>query len=213
MSLHPPVPTPRDTTGTKQQAKNTSTSPLPPPTLRHLVPDDLHDTERLLTLFAQTQQQALIGKSESARLTFVAAAEHARVIGSTNPCGLFAALIHRQLWHYATDRDEDAAAARLKLHWYGREAPGRSAPTPRSVEPSALSKDAFMVRELHRELARAGFQGEAFGWVHRLYPEWTRARWDHAVAELTTAQQGWQRANAGNCLEECARVGGTTSAA
>ena len=31
------------------------------------------------------------------------------------------------------------------------------------------------------------------------YPEWTRARWDHAVAELTTAQQGWQRANAGIC--------------
>jgi hypothetical protein len=62
-----------------------------------------------------------------------------------------------------------------------------------------------MVRELHRELARAGFQGEAFGWVHRVYPEWTRTRWDAAVAELTTAQQSWQRANAGTCLEECAQ--------
>ena len=59
-----------------------------------------------------------------------------------------------------------------------------------------------MVRELHRELARAGFQGDAFGWVHRAYPEWTRARWDYAVAELATAQQGWQRANAFNCLSD-----------
>ena len=70
-----------------------------------------------------------------------------------------------------------------------------------------------MVRELHRELARAGFQGEAFGWVHRPYPEWTRARWDHAVAELTAAQQGWQRANAGTCLEACAQALETTWAA
>ena len=79
-------------------------------------------------------------------------------------------------------------------------------------EPAALSKDAFMVRELHRELARAGFQGDAFGSVHRVYPEWTRARWDHAVAELATAQQGWQRANARNCLV-IARALGTTWAA
>jgi hypothetical protein len=57
-----------------------------------------------------------------------------------------------------------------------------------------------MVRELHRELERAGFQGDVFGWVHRAYPEWTRTRWDHAVAELATAQQVWQRANALNCL-------------
>jgi hypothetical protein len=35
----------------------------------------------------------LIGKSDSTRLTFLATAEHACVIGSSNPCGLFAALI------------------------------------------------------------------------------------------------------------------------
>jgi hypothetical protein len=64
-----------------------------------------------------------------------------------------------------------------------------------------------MVRELHRELAWAGFQGDAFGLVHREYPEWTRARWDHAVAELATAQQGWQRANALNCLSDFTGVG------
>jgi hypothetical protein len=64
-----------------------------------------------------------------------------------------------------------------------------------------------MVRELHRELARAGFQGDAFGWAHRAYLEWTRARWDRAVAELATAQQGWQRVNARNGLRDCTGVG------
>ena len=134
-------------------------------------------------------------------------------MGDSNPCGLFATLIRHQLWHYVTDRDEDAASARLKQHWYGRASPRRPVPPPISLAPHPLSKDAFMVRELQRELARAGFQGEAFGWVHRLYPEWTRARWDRAVAELTTAQQGWQRANAGISLEACAQVFGTPWAA
>ena len=64
-----------------------------------------------------------------------------------------------------------------------------------------------MVRELHRELARAGFQGDAFGWVHRAYPSGPAPGGDHAVAELATAQQGWQRANARNCLRDCTGIG------
>ena len=199
--------TPGGTTGVKQQGKDQPTSPTLPPTLQHIVPDDLGDTARLLALFEQAQQHGLIGPSDSARLTFLATAEHARVMGSTNPCGLLAALIRRQLWHYVTESDEDAASQRLKQHLYGQDAQRRPPSMPMAPEPAALSKDAFMVRELHRELARAGFQGDAFGSVHRVYPEWTRARWDHAVAELATAQQGWQRANARNCLRNCTGVG------
>ena len=108
----------------------------------------------------------MIGTTDSARLTFVALAEHARGLGATNPCGLFAALLRRQCWHYITDRDEDAASARLKQYWYGREGPRLAAPPPRAAPP-LISKDAFMVRELQRELARAGFQGDAFAGVHR----------------------------------------------
>jgi hypothetical protein len=199
--------TPGGTTGVEQRGKDQTTSRPLPPALQHIVPDDLCDTARLLALFEQAQQHGLIGPSDSARLTFLATAEHARVMGSTNPCGLFAALIRRQLWHYVTDSDEDAASARLKQHWYGRESLRQPAPPPLSAEPSALSKDAFMVRELHRELARAGFQGDAFGWVHRAYPEWTRTRWDQAVAELATAEQGWQRANALTCLGDFTGIG------
>ena len=183
------------------------------PTLHHMVPEDLQDTARLLTLFEQAHREGLIGKSDGERLAFLSLAEHARGIGTVNPCGLFAALVRRQCWHYITDRDEDAASARLKQYWYGREGPRSPVAPPRPAALSPLSKDAFMVRELHRELARAGFQGEVFGWVHRAYPEWTRARWDAAVTELTAAQQGWQRANAGTCLEECAQALDTTWAA
>jgi len=206
-ALSPTAPISGGTTGVETQEKDTITHPTLSPTLQHIVPDDLRDTERLLALFEQAQRQGLIGTSDSARLTFLATAEHACVIGSSNPCGLFAALIRRQLWHYVTDRDEDAASARLKQHWYGREGPRQPAPLPSSTEPPALSKDAFMVRELSRELARAGFQGDAFGWVHRAYPEWTRTRWDHAVAELATAQQSWQRANAFNRLDDLTGIG------
>jgi len=201
------APTSDSKPGAQQQDKAPTTSPSLPPTLQHTVPDDLRDTTRLLVLFEQAQIQGLIGASDPERLTFLATAEHACLIGSTNPCGLFAALVRRQLWHYVTDSDEDAASARLKQHWYDHEGPCRPAPPPLSAEPPALSKDAFMVRELHRELARTGFQGEAFGWVHRAYPEWTRPRWDHAVAELATAQQGWQRANALNCLGDFTGIG------
>jgi hypothetical protein len=212
----PPLPPPQHTEPTpcrpssgvqKQEKKNTKTPPTQAPTLRHIVLDDLRDTDRLLALFEQAHAQGLIGKSDSQRLTFLATAEHARAIGSTNPCGLLAELIRRQLWHYVTDSDEDAASARLQQHWYGREGPRRPAPTPIPAEPPALSKDAFMVRELQRELARAGFQGDAFVWVHREYPEWTRARWDHALAELATAQQVWQHANALNRLDDLTGVG------
>ena len=203
----PPLPTaaitPHEKTGVKTQEVHTKKPPTLPPTLQHIVPDDLRDTARLLALFEQAHQQGLIGKSHSARLTFLATAEHACVIGASNPCGLFATLIRQQWWHYITDRDEDAASARLKQYWYGRASPGQPAPPHVTSEPSPLSKDAFMVRELHRELARAGFQGEAFGWVHRAYPEWTRARWDQAVAELATAQQSWQRVQVGPSLETC----------
>jgi len=90
-----------------------------------------------------------------------------------------------------TDRDEDAAQARLKQYLYGT--PVRAAPPP-IVAPPELSRDAAIVRYLQTELARAGFAGEVFGLVSRDDPSWTRERWDQAVFELAEAQHAWKRA-------------------
>src|SRR5215831_14270519 len=177
---------------------------IQPPTLRHIIPEDLQDTARLLTLFAQAQTQGLIGKSDSDRLSFLALAEHAKVVGSQNPCGLFAALVQRQHWHFVTDSDEDIAQARLKAYLYGPAA--RAAPPPVAERPE-LSPDAVIVRYVRTQLAQAGWQGEAFGLVSRADPTWTRERWERAAAELTQAQAAWQQANTLNRLGDLTDVG------
>lgn len=193
--LLPTVPTDGETTGDEIQGHaHIRTPALQSPTLHHIVLDDLQDTGRLLALFEQAYTLGLIGKSDSERLTFLATAEHARVIGSTNPCGLFAALVRRRHWHYVTDSDEHAAYRRLKHYLYGPDAP-RAAPACMPPEPPALSKDAAIVRYLQTELARVGFHGDVFGLVSRDDTSWTRVRWDHAVLELAHAQQAWQQAN------------------
>jgi len=180
---------------------------LPSPTLSHIVPEDLHDTARLLSLFTQAQTQGLIGKSDSDRLAFVALAEHATVVGSTNPCGLFVALLRRQCWHFITDSDEDAAQTRLKHYLYGT--PVRAAP-PHTFASPELSQDAAIVRYVHTQLARAGWQGDAFSLVSQDDSTWTRERWEHAATELAQAQAAWQQANALNRFGDLIGVGDDT---
>jgi len=177
------------------------------PTLSHIVPEDLTDTTRLLALFEQAHTQGLLGKSDSERLTFLSLAEHATVVGSHNPCGLFAELIRRQCWHFVTESDEDAAYKRLKLHLYGHSDQKRPPPPPAIIEPPELSKDAFIVRELQRELERRGFRGDVFAWLHWEDALWTRERWDTAVLELEQAKRAWQQANALNRLGDLTGVG------
>jgi hypothetical protein len=65
-------------------------STIPAPTLRNVRIEDLKDTGRLLDLHRQAIDRKLIGASESDRLEFVAAAEHALAVGNGNPPGLFA---------------------------------------------------------------------------------------------------------------------------
>jgi len=177
------------------------------PTLSHIVLEDLTDTTRLLALFEQAHTQGLLGKSDSERLTFLSLAEHAKVVGSHNPSGLFAALIRRQCWHFVTESDEDAAYKRLKLHLYGQSDQKRPTPPLAILEPRDLSKDAFIVRELQRELERRGFRGDVFAWLHWEDASWTRERWDTAVLELAQAKRAWQQANALNRLGDFAGVG------
>lgn len=84
------------------------------PALRHVVRNDLRDPRRLEELREEAIKKGFIGCSECDRLRFFAAAEHAKATGTRNPCGLFATLVRRKLWHFATQDDEDAAVAQLK---------------------------------------------------------------------------------------------------
>jgi hypothetical protein len=90
------------------------------PTLHNVTPEDLRDIARLLILFEEATRQGVTKGSDSARLQFIAAAEHALVIGANNPCGLFIHLIRQKLSHFITQDDEDAANKRLKRHLYGQ---------------------------------------------------------------------------------------------
>jgi hypothetical protein len=152
-----------------------------------VVPEDLRDTGRLLELYEQAVAAGLSAASEWGRLRFVAAAEHARVIGRKNPCGLLVRLVRGGLMHFATAEDESRASVRLRRHLYGGESPGGPA-APGAVnwpEPGPeLSADARLVGAVRAAAARAGYRGDAFPLLKREQPEWTRERWDQAVAEL-----------------------------
>ena len=107
------------------------------PDLRNVVPEDLTDTGRLLDLYDQAVGEGLVTRSEWDRLRFVAAAEHARIIGTRNPCGLFVRLVRGGLLHFATHDDETAASARIRQHLYGSAPPGRRAEQGMVMPPGA----------------------------------------------------------------------------
>ena len=83
------------------------------PDLRNVVPEDLKDIGRLLDLYEQAVELGLVTDSEHDRLRFVAAAEHARIIGTKNPCGLFARLVRGGLLHFVTYDDEVSCSGRM----------------------------------------------------------------------------------------------------
>jgi hypothetical protein len=207
LPLHHTAPTSSGSaSGVTEQPKDKKPAPRVP-TLSHIVPEDLQDTARLLTLFAQAQTHGLIGTSDSERLTFLGLAEHARVVGSANPCGLFAELVRRQCWHFVTDSDEDAAHQRFKAYLYGTEHQTRGSPQPHALAQPALSKDAAIVRYLQTHLARAGFDGDVFGLVSRDDASWTRERWENAVGELDQARRVWHQGNMLNRLSDLTDLG------
>jgi hypothetical protein len=154
------------------------------PTLRDVVPEDLRDTGRLLELYGQAVDQGLAPPSEWGRLRFVAAAEHARIIGTKNPCGLFVRLVRGGLYHFATGDDEQAASVRLRKHLFGVMPELRSPVGPTFRSGPELSADARLVAAVRSAAARARYRGDAFPLLRRQKPEWTRERWDKAVAEL-----------------------------
>jgi hypothetical protein len=83
------------------------------PTLRHIKPIDLQQPERTEVLYRQAVGQRLLRDSAASRLTFYAAAQHARRTSTRNAPGMMAAIIRRGLWHHASSQDEDAARVLL----------------------------------------------------------------------------------------------------
>jgi hypothetical protein len=157
------------------------------PDLRHVVPEDLADTGRLLELYAQAVAAGLVAASEWGRLRFVAAAEHARAIGTKNPSGLFASLVRAGMLHFATEGDETAASVRLRRQLYGEASPARSAAGEQrgmARHGPELSEDARLVQAVRAAAARASYRADPFPLLKRERPEWTRERWDRAVAKL-----------------------------
>ena len=173
-----------------------------PPTLRDVVPADLRDTGRLLKLYAEAVRLGLVGDSESERFKFVAAAEHARVVGTKNPSGLFVRFVRGKLWDFLTHDDEDAANRRLNQHFRPRleipAAPPAVAPRP------VLSEDARIVGDVENAAKRAGYRLDAFYLLRKERPDWTRDRWEAAKLELAggsrPARASSELATAGSSL-------------
>jgi hypothetical protein len=103
------------------------------PDLDDIRPEDLRDVGRLIDLHGQAAARGLASPSEDGRLKFVAAAEHARAIGSVNPPGLFARIVRAGLWRFLTREDEDSARRRLREHLHGRAAASIPAAADRGI--------------------------------------------------------------------------------
>ena len=166
------------------QPKKTG-APADRPTLRDVKPEDLRDPARLLDLHAQAVAAGYVSPSEVDRLNVFAAANHARVIGSRNPPGLFVRILRSGLWNFLTQDDEDVARVQLRRVLYPEAA---SAGSPCGEAPRrspGLSDDARFVRDVTNQLRQRGIpESSVWRLVNRECPEWTRERWDEAWAEL-----------------------------
>lgn len=158
------------------------------PSMVHVVREDLSDTGRTLELFEDATNRGLMNGSEGDRLKFVAAAERAISVGTSNPPGLFARIVRGKLWHHLTQGDEDAGARRLKNFFYGesrgkRENMGFTRAMPVRAE---LSGDAKIVLAVKRVASQHRLTCDPFHLLRReaQYADWTRERWDQAVAEI-----------------------------
>lgn len=156
---------------------------LPRPDLRRVRAEDLADAGRTLELYRQAAGRGLVSAGESGRLRVMAAAEHARSSGRSNPPGLFAAVLRRGLWGYITGAEEDAAGRRLKRHLHGPPPVRPSGvPTPPAVPAGpSLSADAELVRQVR---SRVGRRADAYLVLRRHSGGWTRERYDNAASEL-----------------------------
>jgi len=152
------------------------------PTIAHVVPQDLADMRRLMALHRQAVDAKVVTPSDSDRLAFVGAAQHALAVGSQNPPGLFAWLIRNRKWAHLTQVDEESARKRLQAWRYGTDPAART--TRESRAGRLLSRDAHLVRTIRQLQMERGCDGDALAELQRRDPSWTRDRWEQACVEL-----------------------------
>jgi len=97
-------PRPRGRTGACARQRT-----LAPPTIRHVVAEDLRYPERLDALFAQAHREGLVSASEGDRQRVFVAAGRALRVGATNPAGLFVWLVRERRWDHLCVADEEHA--------------------------------------------------------------------------------------------------------
>ena len=122
-------------------------------------PEDLKDTARTLELHEQAVDLGIVNGSEADQLNVLAAAEHAKAVGKTNPCGLFISLIRNKRWGYITQADEERARKNLKQHRYHYPEPAH---VPASARPT-LTEDQVIVQAVKAAMKQKGFRGDPFG--------------------------------------------------
>lgn len=87
---------------------------VPRPCLSNVRLMDLSSVERMNALFEEATATGRLTLSPADRLRFFAVAARALRLGSRNPCGFFAAVVRRNLWHVISQADEDRAIHRLR---------------------------------------------------------------------------------------------------
>jgi hypothetical protein len=119
-----PVVTPRFAPLPQQASQPSSEKrsvSLSTPSLQKIIPEDLRDTPRLLSLYDQAVQTHVIGASEADRLAFVGLAEHVLGYEPENPGALFRQLLVHRRFAFITQTEEDAARRRLTHHLYNEK--------------------------------------------------------------------------------------------
>ena len=180
------------------------------PFIKRLVKSDLNQTSRLLELYEQTVRQGGFRSNEHERMLFVSAAEHARVIGTENPCGLFASMIRNRndrKWAYITQGDEDAAISRIKAYFRPETEREPVTRPERNLTKPELSDDAKLVRAAQKIAADKGIRN-AFRLIKPHHPQWTQERYDTALSELedTRFQRSMAPSGDGRSSSEMSRA-------
>lgn len=80
---------------------------LGPPTIRHVIAEDLRCPDRLDALFAQAHRAGLVTASECDRQRVFTAAGRALRVGAPNPAGLFVWLVRERRWSLLAHADEE----------------------------------------------------------------------------------------------------------